>query len=165
MKIVTVAAALTLRGSPCSVGLHDPFSDSYCADVSKECDCLRSEARGEIDDICSSYPGDCTAALQARIAELDQCIATARQARDDAFNETLRDALGGVGGVALSEIFPYGPFSSECVGQCSDYKALCDYGMCNTQLDQLKHEVSHVKGYHELLQLKLQELQTVGGSC
>jgi hypothetical protein len=177
MRIVTLllgVAALRLKTSPCSVGLHDPFSDEYCHDVHQECDCLLHEAHTKIDAICDDYPGhaDCSEAIQQRIAEVDQCIARARDARDAQYNrsyDAINDAMGGrdlFPNLASSDkkVFPYGPFSGECVGECREYDALCAYGACNTQLDQIEHKVSHVTGYAELLELKLNELHTVGGT-
>jgi hypothetical protein len=176
MRIVTAllaVAAFRLRTSPCSVGLHDPFSDEYCQDVYKECDCLLQEANTKIDEICDKYPAhaDCPEAIQQRIAEVDQCIARARDARDAQYNQTydaIDQALGGrdlfPNLVSSSKVFPYGPFSSQCVGECREYEQLCSYGACNTQLDQIEHTVSHVVGYAELLELKLNELHTVGGA-
>jgi hypothetical protein len=175
MRIVTPLlgfAALRLKTSPCSSGIHDPFSDKYCHDVYEECDCLLQEAHAKIDQICDQYPGqaDCSEAIQGRIAEVDSCIARARDARDAQYNQTydaINDAIGRdvlPNLVSSDRVFPYGPFSGQCVGECREYDQLCAYGRCNTQLDQIEHTVSHVTGYAELLQLKLNELQTVGGA-
>ena len=60
-----------------------------------------------------------------------------------------------------------GAYSSECISDCKDTKALCafDYG-CDRTLLKVKKEVNHLDSLHQLYNLRHEEWQTVyDGLC
>lgn len=170
-------------------GMHDPFKKSYCQDKYTECGCCRDAVAVAENAICKQFLGygGCKAGIDAKTAEIDDCISKARVWKDkmnDLKKKQINDALGKDvlnleqdGGVVAdkkkvkaktaknsssNKAYPTGMYKDECFQDCKSLKALCTYEYgCSRDLNDKVTAFGFIKSKYELYTIKYEEWTTV----
>mmetsp|Transcript_106906 Transcript_106906/g.190015 ORF Transcript_106906/g.190015 Transcript_106906/m.190015 type:complete len:200 (+) Transcript_106906:70-669(+) len=147
----------------CQVGIVDPFSDEYCDDITKQCECCGQRVSARYKEICSNFMGygGCIAGIKAAIEKKEE-ECKQRQAVNDYNREQQLKKLGvDVSDLHLSNASAVsdtkGPFDDECASyndpSCEKEDLLCadDVG-CNVRLQTSVAQLSPVLDWYGMYQ-------------